>query len=124
MEATPLRAMPPHQTFCYEMKMKPHIARSVALWGGATLLVVGLVTAAVTIWSAVYAGHTPTDAEAMAEELRANGAIVENYYQVLGSGYHPTPRPVRIAPYVVAGMLVTAGGILILKAPSISRNQP
>jgi hypothetical protein len=62
----------------------------------------------------------------MAEELRANGMIVENYYKVLGSSYHPPSPdspPIPLGAYVAAGVLVAAGGILILKAPSFPSNQ-
>ena len=82
--------------------------------------------AAVAFCSRVRARNSPHDAEAMAEELRANGAIVENYYKVLGSNYlppSPQPTPVRLGGYIAAGVLVAVGGILILKAPSFPSNR-
>lgn len=73
--------------------------------------------------SRVPARNSPQDAETMAEELRANGAIVENYYRVLGSSSPPHSSPVRLGGYIAAGVLVAAGGILILKAASFPSNQ-
>lgn len=77
----------------------------------------GIAVAAVAFFSHLKA--QPTDAELIAEELRANGAIVENYYQVIGSSHHlesPQSRRVRLGSYISAAALVAAGGALILKA--------
>ena len=96
------------------------------LWCGVALLALGVAVAAVAFYSRVRVRSTPHDAEAMAEELRANGAIVENYYKVLGSSYHPPSplsTPVKFGGYIAAGVLVAAGGILILKASSFPPNQ-
>jgi hypothetical protein len=102
-----------------------HITRTTVLWSGLALLAFGIAVAAVATYNRGRGRNSPQDAEAMAEELRANGAIVENYYKVLGSSYDPQSPPVRLGVYSAAGLLVAAGGILILKAPSFpSRKAP
>ena len=104
------------------MKIKPHIARPVALWSGATLLFFGLIVASVAIWGAVRSPDVSQNPETMAAELRAKGAIVENYYKVLGDRYQPLSSPPppsspdRITSYLAAGLLVSVGSILIWKA--------
>ena len=102
-----------------------HITRTTALCCGVASVALAVAVAAVAFFSRVRA--QPHDAEAMAEELRANGAIVENYYKVLGSSYRPaSPQSTRfrLGGYIAAGVLVAAGGALILKAPSFPSNQP
>jgi hypothetical protein len=101
-----------------------HITRTTALWYGVASVALGVAVAAVAFFSRVRA--QPHDAKAMAEELRANGAIVENYYKVLGSSYYPaSPQStrIRLGGYIAAEVLVVAGGTLILKAPSFPSNQ-
>ena len=114
--------MPPH-FFKALTKMMPHlhITRTVALWCGGVLIAVGLGMAALTFHQQVRARHAFHDAEAMAEELRANGAIVENYHKVIGSSYDPSTvssSPMRLGGYIVAGILIVGGSILIWKASS------
>jgi len=53
----------------------------------------------------------------MADELHANDVIVENYYKVIGSHDRSLSPSGQIASYVVAGILMAAGGVLILKIP-------
>jgi len=104
------------------MKMKPHITRPAALWSGATLLVLGLIVASIAIWGTVRS----RDAEVIADELRAKGAIVENYYKVIGRHYPPLSSPssptLQIIGYLSAGVLAVAGSILLWKAPSFPKN--
>jgi hypothetical protein len=110
------------------LKMIPtrYITKTAVFWIGVALVALGVAVAAVAFYSLVRARNSPYDAEVMAEELRANGVIVENYYKVLGSSYHPpVPQspPVSLGGYIAAGVLVVAGVILILKAPSFPSNR-
>jgi hypothetical protein len=106
------------------MKVKFHIARPVAWWSGATLLLIGLILASVATIDAVRSRDEFQDPEKMAAELRANGAIVENYYKILEDRYpRLSPRPLQspagmITIYLAAGLLTAAGSILIWKASS------
>ena len=115
-----------HNAWRWKMNPTRNITRTAALWYGVALLALGIAVAAAAFYSRVRSRNPPHHAQAMAEELRANGAIVENYYKVLGSSYHPPSQespPVRIGGYIAAGVLVAAGGILILKVHSLSPNQ-
>lgn len=105
----------------------PYITKTTALWCGVALLALGVAVAVIAFYSQVRVRSSPHDVEAMAEELRTNGAIVENYYKVIGRINYdpPSPQstPVRLGGYIAAGVLVVAGGILILNAPSFPSNQ-
>ena len=103
-----------------------HITRTSVWWCGVASVALGVAVAAAAFFSRVRARNSLHDAEAMAEELRAHGAIVENYYNVLGSRYHPPSPPsppVRLGNCIAAGVLIAAGGILISKASSFPSNR-
>ncbi len=109
------------------MKIKPHITRLVVLWSGAILLFLGLLVASVAIWGDMRSLDASQNPETIAAELRHHGAIVENYYKVLGNRSPPLSRPPHpsrpggIISYLAAGLLVAAGTILIWKALSSSQ---
>lgn len=103
-----------------------NITKTTMLWCGVPLLAAGVILAIVAFNNQVRARNSHHNAEAMAKELRANGAIVENYYKVLGSSYHPaSPYGSRFnwVAYIAAGGMIAAGGILIFKAPSFPKNK-
>jgi len=93
------------------------------MWSGVTLLALGVAMALLAIYSGIRARNSTHDAEAIAQKLRVNGAIVENYYKVLGNTFHPSSRPVLLGGYIIAGVLVAAGGVLIPTALSFPRNE-
>ena len=66
------------------MKTSFILRKPIVLWSIAALLVLGLIVIWVAISNRTTEKSSAEDAEAMAKELRANGAIVENYYKVIG----------------------------------------
>lgn len=50
------------------------------------------------------------------KELRAEGAIVENYYRVMDENPAPPPSPPSVALYSVASLLVAGGCALMILA--------
>lgn len=108
------------------MILGPHLTRATALWCGVASLALGIAMAGTAIHTRQKPGGALHDAAAMAEELRANGAIVENYHQILGNRYHlphPSVQPFRIGGFIAAGVLIAAGGSLLLKASAISSDR-
>lgn len=89
-------------------------SRAAVFWGGLSLFVAGLLIALIGIWSAIRERAANRDLESMVDELRANGAIVENYYKVLPD---KTPLPsggIRHWSFLVSGILVAAGASMMV----------
>ncbi len=89
-------------------------SRAAVFWGGLSLFVVGLLIASIGIWSVIRERATHRELESMVGELRANGAIVENYYKVLGDKESRMPAGIRHWSFLVSGVLVAAGSSMVV----------
>ena len=88
-------------------------SRAAVFWGGLSLFVVGLLIASIGIWSAIRERATKRDLESRVGDLRSNGAIVENYYEVLGDTEPRMPAGIRHWSFLVSGVLAAAGASMM-----------
>ena len=100
-------------------------SRAAVFWGGLALIVAGLLVALIGIRSAIRERAASRDLESMAGDLRANGAIVENYYKVLADKEARTATGIKRWSFLVTGVLVAAGAsMMVIGGRQAAENAP
>ena len=107
-----------------QMKPETPRLRKVAFWGGIVSIAVGVAFLSFGVWMTIHERAAYRDLESMVTELRKNGAIVENYYQVIKDEEPHTPPSLWNRYYLIAGIFVIAGASTIAVARKRARLQP
>jgi len=89
-------------------------SKTTIFWAGLALLVLGAALATLCFWSVASERAANRDLDSMVNNLRANGAIVENYYKVIGGDGLRTQHTHLLRTCVVAGIFVVGGATMII----------
>ena len=105
------------------MKITMPRSKAPIFWTGLALFVVGVAFAVSCFWSAVSERAANRDLDSMVDDLRANGAIVENYYKVIGrDGLRAQPTHL-LRSCVIAGIFVVGGVTMIIVSRKVVPSQ-
>jgi hypothetical protein len=102
------------QSVLPRMRITMPRSKTTTFWAGLALLVLGAALATLCFWSVASERAANRDLDSMVNNLRANGAIVENYYKVIGGDGLRTQHTHLLRTCVVAGIFVVGGATMII----------